>query len=75
MGDNDGMDRIVGGDIVRDRPVRAGIVMGGILRNFGLRDCSVRGWSVKGPECEGSMSGIPQRRILHRAPPIREGSV
>lgn len=45
--DNDGMDRIVGGDTVRDLPVRASIVIGGILRNFGLRDCSVRGRSVR----------------------------
>ena len=48
MRDNDGMDRIVGGDTVRDHPVRASIVMGGILRNFGLGDCSVRGRSVRG---------------------------
>ena len=46
--DTDGMDRIVGGDTVRDRPVRASTVMGGILRNFGLGDCSVRGRSVRG---------------------------
>ena len=46
--DNDGMDRIVGGDTVRDLPVRASIVIGGILRNFGLRDCSVIGRSAIG---------------------------
>ena len=38
---NDGMDHVVGGDTVRDRPGGASIVMGGIMRDFGLGDCSV----------------------------------